>query len=191
MNQYLLHTSSQDITIEVISSRRKTFGLEIKDGAVKARVPFRMPEREIKKLIEQHQLWIIKKLQQTADREQASLAIVPLHEMSETELADMRHKFFERVSYYANLMGVTYGRITIRDQKTRWGSCSSKGNLNFNYQLYFLPEELLDYVVVHELAHRKQMNHSPAFWQEVEYYYPNYKNCRGQLKRVGIRGTCN
>ena len=78
-------------------------------------------------------------------------------------------------------MQVEYQRVTIRNQKTRWGSCSSKGNLNFNYRLFYLPEELLDYVVVHELAHRRYMNHSPQFWQEVETYCPDYETCRKKL----------
>lgn len=72
-----------------------------------------------------------------------------------------------RCSHYAPLMGVSYGTITIREQKTRWGSCSAKGNLNFNWKLVLMPPEILDYVVVHELAHRLQMNHSAAFWAEV------------------------
>ena len=82
----------------------------------------------------------------------------------------------------ALLENVTVGRVTIRNQKTRWGSCSSKGNVNFNYNLYYMPEELLDYVVVHELSHRKYMNHSQSFWCEVEKYCPEYKLCRRRLK---------
>ena len=72
-------------------------------------------------------------------------------------------------------MGVTYGRISIRAAKTRWGSCSGEGNLNFHWKLILMPLEILDYVVVHELAHRKQMNHSPLFWAEVEKVLPDYK----------------
>ena len=82
-------------------------------------------------------------------------------------------------------MGVTYGRISIREQKTRWGSCSSAGNLNFNWRLIFAPEEVLDYVVVHELAHRKEMNHSKAFYAVVESVLPDYKSSRRWLREHG------
>lgn len=90
-----------------------------------------------------------------------------------------------RVEYFAKIIGVTYGRITIRNQKTRWGSCSSKGNLNFNCLLMLAPPEVLDYVVVHELCHRKQMNHSKAFWAEVEKVCPDYKAAKKWLKEEG------
>ena len=83
-------------------------------------------------------------------------------------------------------MGVTYNRIFIKEQKTRWGSCSSSGNLNFNWKLILIDEELLDYVVVHELAHRKQMNHSQQFWQEVEKILLDYKERRRRLKEFRL-----
>ena len=82
-------------------------------------------------------------------------------------------------------MGVTYGRSTIRSQHTRWGSCSARGNLNFNCLLALTPPEVLDYVVVHELCHRKELNHSPAFWAEAERVLPDYKNRRNWLKENG------
>ena len=90
-----------------------------------------------------------------------------------------------RVEYFAKVIGGTYGKITIRNQKTRWGSCSSKGNLNFNCLLMLPSPELLDYVVVHELCHRKQMNHSKAFWLEVEKVLPDDKEARKWLKEDG------
>ena len=77
------------------------------------------------------------------------------------------------------------GTITIREQKTRWGSCSAKGNLNFNWKLVLMPPEILDYVVVHELAHRLQMNHSAAFWAEVGKILPDYRERRQWLKVNG------
>ena len=76
--------------------------------------------------------------------------------------------------------------ITIRNQKTRWGSCSSKGNVNFNYQLYYMPRELMDYVIIHELSHRRHMNHSAEFWQEVEKYCKTYRECRKKLRDYEI-----
>ena len=87
----------------------------------------------------------------------------------------------ERTDHYARLMGISYGRITIREQKTRWGSCSSKGNLNFNWKLVLMPMDLLDYVVVHELAHRREMNHSKDFWRIVEEVLPDYRERRKRL----------
>ncbi|MDE6567167.1 MAG: M48 family metallopeptidase, partial [Lachnospiraceae bacterium] len=87
--------------------------------------------------------------------------------------------------YYARQIGVDYGRITIRNQKTRWGSCSGKGNLNFNCLLMLAPAEIQDYVVVHELCHRREMNHSPRFWAEVAKIMPDYQERRKWLKEHG------
>ncbi|WP_287884417.1 M48 metallopeptidase family protein [Agathobacter sp.] len=91
------------------------------------------------------------------------------------------------MEYFAKLIGVNYGRITIRNQKTRWGSCSSRGNLNFNCLLMLTTPEAIDYVVVHELCHRKQMNHSKAFWSEVEKILPDYKTQVKWLREEGYQ----
>ena len=109
--------------------------------------------------------------------------------MTGAELSQMtskaRQDLTERVEYFAPRIGVSYGRISIRHQKTKWGSCSSKGNLNFNCLLMLAPEAVRDYVVVHELCHRKQMNHSEAFWAEVERVLPRYREARKWLKTHG------
>lgn len=86
---------------------------------------------------------------------------------------------------YAQSLSVHFESIRIKDQRSRWGSCSSKGNLNFNCLLMLAPPEVLDYVVVHELCHRKQMNHSKAFWTEVEKVFPDYKKSIKWLKEEG------
>ena len=91
----------------------------------------------------------------------------------------------ERVAYYAPKVGVTYGRITIRNQRSRWGSCSSKGNLNFNCLLMLAPREVLDSVIVHELCHRLEMNHSKRFYEHVLRVYPEYYRYHAWLKENG------
>lgn len=83
-------------------------------------------------------------------------------------------------------MSVSFGRCAIRMQKTRWGSCSSAGNLNMNLKVYALPTHLMDYIVVHELAHRKELNHSPAFWSEVAAHYPAYRSAEADLRRYWV-----
>ncbi len=93
----------------------------------------------------------------------------------------------ERVHLYSQRLGVKPGRITIREQKTRWGSCSSKGNLNFNWRLVMASPEVLDYVVIHELCHMKHMNHSNNFWALVQNICPRYKEYRKWLKDNGIK----
>lgn len=89
-----------------------------------------------------------------------------------------------KLKHFAPLCGVSYKKVSIRNQKSRWGSCSSRGNLNFNYRLIFLPEPLCDYVIVHELCHLKEMNHGPAFWAEVEKVMPDYEARVIELKKI-------
>ena len=93
--------------------------------------------------------------------------------------------FAARAAFFAPLVGVRYGRVSIRSQHSRWGSCSSLGNLNFNCLLLLAPEEVLDYVVVHELCHRLEMNHSPRFWAQVERVLPDYAAARTWLRQNG------
>ena len=170
--------------IQVIKSKRKTIGLEVHtDGRVILRAPTRITNRELNKFIDNHMSWIESKLSLIEKKNADKIIVAPPKEtISQKELDAIKEKFTTRVQYYCNIMGVSVNRISIKDQKTRWGSCSSKGNVNFNYNLYYMPEELLDYVVVHELSHRKYMNHSQSFWCEVEKYCPEYKLCRRRLK---------
>lgn len=100
---------------------------------------------------------------------------------------DQAKKLFkEKVQKYAAIMQLKYGNISVKEQKTRWGSCSSLGNLNFNWKLIMMPEAIIDYVIVHELSHLKFMDHSKNFWNEVEKYLPDYKTRRNWLSKNGI-----
>lgn len=98
---------------------------------------------------------------------------------------EARRKIEERVAFYHPLTGGKYTSITIRDQKSRWGSCSSRGTLSFNYRLIFAPPAVLDYVVVHELCHLTHMDHSKNFWNKVAGLIPDYKLQRQWLKDHG------
>ena len=119
--------------------------------------------------------WIQKHLAEAMAKQQQIASVKKLSMDEIRQLADQALKVVpERVKHYAPLVGVTYGRITIRNQRSKWGSCSSKGNLNFNCLLMPVPPEVLDSVVVHELCHRKEMNHSDKFYAEVLRVFPDY-----------------
>lgn len=92
-----------------------------------------------------------------------------------------------RIVYFNSFFGFNFNRVTIRNTKTRWGSCSKKGNLNFNYKIYYLESRLRDYIIVHELCHLKELNHSQGFWRLVEKIFPDYKNLRRELRRRSIK----
>ena len=178
-----------EIRISVIRSARKSLGLEVRDAnTVLARIPTRVSDRELKAFVENHRSWILEKTAVMAEREEKrkSTPAPPPELLSKTDRMKIQLKIGKRVRHYCEAMGVTVGYVTVKNQKTRWGSCSAKGNVNFNYQLAFLPDELLDYVVIHELAHRRHMNHSRAFWAEVEKYCPDYLERREQLKEYSL-----
>ena len=149
-------------------------------GQVIVRTPYRVSKRTVEQFLYAHQNWILEKQHQVIAAEAQQVHITDEKRKRGIELA--KKLIPERVAYFAKQMGVTYGRITIREQKTRWGSCSSKGNLNFNWKLVLFESELLDYVVVHELAHRIEMNHSANFWTIVESVLPDYKERRKRLR---------
>lgn len=90
----------------------------------------------------------------------------------------------KKVKKYSQIYNFNYFKISIRDQKTRWGSCSKKGNLNFNYRIVFLPDHLIDYIVIHELCHLKEFNHSQNFWSLVKEILPDYKKRIQEIKKI-------
>ncbi len=171
----------------LIRSRRKTISIEINEKAqLLVRAPMRVPKYEIEKFLVEKDSWIRKHVKMAEERMAKAGTIEPI---GRWELRDLKEEALKvipvRVSYYAGIIGVTYGHITIRNQKTLWGSCSRKGNLNFNCMLMKAPEHVRDYVIVHELCHRKEMNHSKKFWALVEEVIPDYRQCRKWLREEG------
>lgn len=177
----------REIKTNIIRSNRKTIAIEIKpDATVLVRAPFMMKDADIQKFIRNKEHWIIEHLEKAKARQSVSENTPKLSQEEIHRLAELALKVIPmKVGHYANLMKVQYGRITIRNQKTRWGSCSEKGNLNFNCLLMLTPDKVVDYVVVHELCHLIEMNHSKTFWQQVEQVMPDYKKHRQWLKEHG------
>lgn len=173
-------------TYQIIRSDRKTLALQIKDGALIVRAPRIAKQADIDALLEKHQGWIDKHLKKAEACRQAAEMLEPLSQEEILALADQAMQFIpERVRFYAPRIGVTYGRITIRNQRTKWGSCTSQGNLNFNCLLMLTPPEVIDSIVVHELCHRKEMNHSDRFYAEILRVFPDYRKWEKWLKDNG------
>ena len=168
------------IEYTLIYSDRRTLSASIKDGKLIVRAPRKYPQRRIDEFLEKHRVWIEKNLAREKEKQ------CKIDSLSDSELVDLRkfaREYLERKTrYYADIMGIKYGRITITSAKTRFGSCSSKGNISYSYRLMLYPESAREYVVVHELAHILEMNHSKKFYSHVERILPDYKERRRMLK---------
>lgn len=181
----------EGLRIKVVRSGRRTVCLQIDDNLdITVRAPYRMSDSEIRRFVEEKSSWITKHRKLMAERQrnaaQEQEECLTAEELSKLAKEALRY-IPQRAAFYAPLVKANYGRITIRNQRSRWGSCSSKGNLNFNCLLMLMPPEVIDYVVVHELCHRLEMNHSERFWREVERVLPDYKIHRKWLRENGDR----
>ena len=169
------------IEYRLIRSRRRTICIEVTSGGeIVVKAPYYASKKEIEDFLMRKVEWIGEKRQEVFDRligeDGTPVVLETIGEDQIRELSGkMKKEFVPRVRNFASAMGITVGRISIRNQKTRWGSCSSEGNLNFNCLLMLAPESVRDYVIVHELCHRIEMNHSKRFWDLVSSYIPDYK----------------
>lgn len=171
----------------IIRSNRKTIALQIKpDGQLEVRCPRKMTEDAVRRFVESKASWIEKHLSQLPPQTEPKFTPAEIQQLRKQTEELVRR----RLSYYAGMVGVEYNRVTVRCQRTRWGSCSGKGNLNFNCLLALAPPQVLDYVVVHELCHRKHLNHAKPFWEEVARVLPDYKQSRAWLKQHGNALIC-
>lgn len=179
-----------ELPYTLIRSSRRSFSISISpDGQITVRVPMRATQKEISHLLIEKRIWIVTKYLEVQERQRNR----PVSELTDNQrlalekryIAAAKEYFPKRVAHFHQFTGGSYNRITIRDQKTRWGSCSARGTLSFNWRLMLAPPAILDYVVVHELCHLTHMNHSAAFWQKVESVYPDYRAARKWLKDHG------
>ncbi len=166
---------------QVVRSRRKTAAIEVtREGAVIVRAPQRMPRADISAMVEQHAAWIEKKL--AVQRARAAAYPPP----DETELAALmaraRTELPPLIAYYAAIMGVAPAEVSFGKARTRFGSCTGDNRLRFSCLLMRYPEAAIRYVVVHELAHIRHHDHSPAFYAEVARVLPDYKERAALLK---------
>ena len=170
----------------LIKSKRKTISVEIKNGGVIVRAPNRMTKREADAFAEKHADWINRHLAQ-AQSEQRRLETVEKLTREQLRALILQAQLYlpARVRHYAGLLGVRYGKITVRCQRTRWGSCSAKKNLNFNCLLMLTPPEVIDSVVAHEVCHLIEMNHSGDFYALVLKIFPEYHRWNRWLKDNG------
>lgn len=176
-----------EYNVEVRRSKRKSAAIKITaDMQIVVFVPLYVSDNEIERLVISKSKWIdehMLKVQSTID-ERSKLEKITFEQIK--ELADQAVEYIpKRVKYYAEKENFVYNKITIKNLVSRWGSCSTKGNLNFNCLLMLTPDYVIDYIVVHELCHLREMNHSEKFWAEVEKIMPDYQRAELWLKQNG------
>lgn len=176
-----------EVDYVITKSKRRSIKIHVSsDLKVMVDAPTGTPTKLIEEFILSKKSWVINQIKKIESENLKASVMGPLTEEDIKQLKKQAKKIIpSRVEYYANLYNIKYNKIAIRLQKSRWGSCSADGNLNFNCLLVLMPPEILDSVVVHELCHRHHMNHSKAFYDEVNAMFPDYKKCTKWLKQNG------
>lgn len=192
-SQEIIILQHEKITYYLIYSSRRSLSIEIHNGELFVRSPYAFPLKKIELFLIQKQNWILQKLQDSRhkkmqlENQKANCLFSDAQKKSlEERYRELARDYItQRVNYYIAQTGDYYNNLAIRSQKTRWGSCSSKKTLSFNWRLILAPPIILDYVVVHEICHLKYMNHSHLFWDRVFAIMPDYKTRRKWLKDHG------
>lgn len=174
------------VWVPVIRSARKTLALTLKpDGTLLVRGPLRIPDAEVTAFLAQKESWVRSHLAKQRDAAEAGEPERLTREEIDALIRGARADLPARVIRFGPTVCVSWGRITIRNQRTRWGSCSAAGNLSFNCLLMLAPPEARDYVVIHELCHRLEMNHSARFWAHVARVCPDYQTQKKWFREHG------
>lgn len=143
----------------------------------------KVSKEKIEKIIDLKKEWIIEKILEYKNNPRILLGNTTKGELDRNKKVVLK-TITNRLKHYNKIYNYSWSKVSIRDQSTRWGSCSSNKNLNFNYKIIHLPEHLIDYIVVHEMCHLKEMNHSKSFWSLVEIALPQYKILRKELSKL-------
>lgn len=182
MKDYLL---GENISVK-IKKHRSSRNLKIsvsQDGQVRLTIPYYLPYYLGERYLKEKKTWIVETLKKINIHDQQKTKIDPQQEKELRKKA--REKITELVKHYCLVYSLSYQKIFIKGHRSLWGSCSQKKNLNFNWRLILAPERILHYVVVHEVCHLREMNHSKNFWQLVELTVPEYRECRRWLIKNG------
>ena len=165
----------------VVYSKRKTISISIENCAPVVKAPIGTDEATVRTILQKHSAWIAKHVEMQKKKAQRFADLTP--DRIKNLKREAKRYFTEKTEHYAKIMGISYGRISITSAQKRFGSCSSEGNICYSYRLMLYPEEAREYVIVHELAHRKEMNHSPRFYSIVAAVMPDYKYRKRLLKQ--------
>jgi len=153
------------------------------DASVTVVLPSMIGENFAEKFLREKSDWILKKIEYFKKNKNFSIKKFGKKDyLKNKEKARLMVR--EKVDYFNEFYDFKFNKIAIRNQKTRWGSCSKKGNLNFNYKLIYLSKKLVNYIIIHELCHLKELNHSEKFWKLVSELVPHYKEIRKELRKV-------
>ncbi len=155
------------------------------DGSVVVTIPFDLKETIIERFIKEKSEWLFSKIEFFKQFKGK-----PIARYSRKDYLEYKNIAYlmavSRVEHFNKIYKFSFNKINIKNQKTRWGSCSKKGNLNFNYKIALLPQQLVNYIIVHELCHLGEFNHSNKFWKLVAKAIPNYAGIRSELKQSGV-----
>lgn len=183
MTDILANNEKVEYTIKR-SARAKYVRLAVRsDASVLVTLPFGVNEQVAEKFVRAKAVWLIGKIAHFKQRADLTLPGGSWNSYLRNKFAALTH-VKERVRYFNQFYNYKFAKISVKNQRTRWGSCSRRGNLNYNFKIFFLPGHLADYVIVHELCHLQEFNHGKNFWSLVGKTIPEYKKIIKEIRGV-------
>ncbi|MFW5888439.1 MAG: M48 family metallopeptidase [Patescibacteria group bacterium] len=183
MKKQVLFLKNKRLEYCLVKNRSaKRIKIRLSGGEIKVTLPYWTPYRIGEKFVASQKSWIEEKMSELEGTSGAHSRLTRDDYLNNKESA--RYFLAKKLEYFNRYYNFQYKKVYVKDQKSRWGSCSSNRNLNFSYKIIFLPEHLADYIVVHELCHLKELNHSPRFWELVERSIPDHRQRRKELRNM-------